>query len=106
MIHLFEYLKVKDVKRNAKEVEDERRAELPKPPMSYHDAWMKVGSGLKDFRQKMDDWHAGKRRENIKACSDAKLIVYYDYCKQQGYTEQCEIIEEIANSKGWTFNKN
>ena len=59
----------------------------------------------REMEKKMQDWNDGKRRENIKACNDAKLIVYYQMCKDSGYTECCEKCEAEANRRGWTFEK-
>lgn len=75
------------------------------PPMSINDAKTKIGKGLSDCHHKMADWHEGKRRENVKLCSDAKLIVYYNICIGMKYTEEAEKLEQEANRRGWTFNK-
>lgn len=42
--------------------------------------------------EKMDRWHKGERRENIKACSDDKLKEYRKICKAKGYAEQVKLI--------------
>ena len=30
--------------------------------------------------EKMEQWHKGLRRQNVKACSDEKLKIYYNIC--------------------------
>jgi hypothetical protein len=42
--------------------------------------------------EKMDRWHNGKRKENIKACSDEKLAEYLKICRKKGYTEEIKLI--------------
>lgn len=42
--------------------------------------------------EKMDRWHDGKRKENIKACSDEKLAEYLKICRKKGYTEEVKLI--------------
>jgi len=34
---------------------------------------------------KMQSWHNGTRKQNIKACSDEKLEMYYKICCEKGY---------------------
>lgn len=56
-------------------------------------------------QEKMDLWHDGLRRENIKACSDAKLNMYRGICENSGYDEQVAIIDaEMARRNGGTAN--
>ena len=42
--------------------------------------------------EKMDRWHNGIRRENIKACSEDKLKEYRKICKAKGYDAEVRII--------------
>lgn len=42
--------------------------------------------------EKMDRWHNGTRRENIKACSEDKLKEYRKICKAKGYDAEVRII--------------
>lgn len=44
--------------------------------------------------EKMDAWHNGERRENIRACGDIKLKKYLEICKEKGYLEQAKIISD------------
>lgn len=47
---------------------------------------------------KMDAWHAGERKQNIKACSDEKLVAYYEYCSSKGYEAEANQLEtEMRN---------
>lgn len=50
--------------------------------------------------EKMDLWHDGKRRENIKACGDRKLVKYRHICLQNGYDKEVEIIEKELEKRG------
>ena len=50
--------------------------------------------------EKMDMWHDGLRRENIKACGDAKLDMYRKICQDKGYDEQVDIIENELRNRG------
>ena len=50
-------------------------------------------------QEKMDAWHHGERRENIKACGNAKLIKYLSICKNSGYMEEAQIIRNELKSR-------
>lgn len=52
-------------------------------------------------QQKMDAWHAGKRRENIKACGEGKLLRYLDICKESGYNREVGFIKNELRSRGF-----
>ena len=48
------------------------------------------------YYTKMTAWHNGERKQNIKACSDAKLLAYYNICNEMGYTDQsAQLLDEI-----------
>ena len=50
--------------------------------------------------EKMDRWHKGTRKENIKACSDEKLKEYRKICRAKGYAEEVrQINAEIKRRK-------
>lgn len=49
---------------------------------------------------KMTAWHNGERRENIKACSPEKLIMYRNICTELGYQEQVDLINAELSSRG------
>ena len=38
-----------------------------------------------DKQEKIDLWHSGKRRLNIRLCSDDKILEYYKICQDSGY---------------------
>jgi predicted HicB family RNase H-like nuclease len=42
--------------------------------------------------EKMDRWHNGSRKENIKACSEEKLKEYRKICRAKGYAEEAKQI--------------
>ena len=50
--------------------------------------------------QKMDAWHNGTRRQNIKACKDEKLIMYLKICMDKGYQREVDIIEDELDKRG------
>lgn len=55
--------------------------------------------------EKMDKWHNGERKENIKACSDEKLKEYRKICRAKGYAEQVKLINaEIKRRKNESAN--
>ncbi|WQJ53719.1 MAG: hypothetical protein [Wendovervirus sonii] len=41
---------------------------------------------------KMDLWHNGSRKQNIRSCNDEKLINYYKICCEKGYAKEANII--------------
>lgn len=46
---------------------------------------------------KMEQWHKGQRRQNVKACSDEKLKAYYMICLDKGYVmETNTLYKEIV----------
>ena len=50
--------------------------------------------------EKMREFDAGRRRENVKACGDSKLQIYYDICKQYGYTNALDKIRDEMVNRG------
>ena len=56
--------------------------------------------------EKMDRWHNGIRKENIKACNIDKLKEYRKICRAKGYTEQVKIINaELKRRKDEGINE-
>lgn len=51
---------------------------------------IKASKNLGEAESKMDAWHNGERRQNVKACSDEKLKAYYSICKNKGYKAEME----------------
>lgn len=51
-------------------------------------------------QEKMDAWHEGNRRENIKACGDRKLAAYIKICKNSGYDKEANIIRQEFKRRG------
>ena len=60
-------------------------------------------SAYKAAYQKMQDWHDGKRGQNLKSCSDAKLKMNYKVCKELGYEKECGLIEDEAKKRELTL---
>lgn len=95
-----------------RDLEKNDKNRFSEPPNSYGGAVAKLfGVGnihtraAESAKSNMDDWNVGKRKENVKACSDEKLIFYYKYCQSQKYEECCAKLEEEANRRGYTFTK-
>ena len=44
-------------------------------------------------QQKMDAWHKGERKQNVKSCSDEKLQEYLKICTDSGYTYEATILQ-------------
>ena len=42
--------------------------------------------------EKMEKWHKGLRRQNVKACSDEKLIENYMICLEKGYVMEANVL--------------
>ena len=49
--------------------------------------------------QKMRAWHEGTRKQNVGACSDAKLKMYYRVCKVLGFEQEAEILANEAETR-------
>lgn len=54
---------------------------------------------------KMTAWHNGERKQNVKACSDAKLKAYYKICKELGYEDEANKLKVEADSRGMTLTE-
>lgn len=50
--------------------------------------------------QKMTAWHNGERKQNVGACSDAKLKMYYNTCKSLGFETEMNVLKAEAESRG------
>ena len=77
------------------------------PPVTITQAMSKVamGNNYWNAQDKMDAWHAGKRKENIKACSVEKLVMFWEICTAKKYDDQLDELELEANRRGFTFKK-
>ena len=51
----------------------------------------------------MTAWHNGTRRQNVGACSDAKLKTNYKACKQLGFEKEAEILKKEAEARNLDF---
>lgn len=75
----------------SEEKKDKKAAEQDKP--------------IKGGQEKMDAWHNGTRKQNVKNCSDAKLKGYYKICKASGYDEEAQKLKDEADSRGIKLNE-
>ena len=55
--------------------------------------------------QKMQDWHDGKRKQNVGACSDAKLKMNWQVCKELGFDKETAELEAEAKKRGIVLEK-
>lgn len=69
----------------------------------YNDFFESLVEGLSED-EKIDLWNSGKRKVNIKACSDEKLNRYYDIANSKGYIAICDQIEQEAAGRGLTLS--
>lgn len=60
---------------------------------------------IKGGQEKMDAWHNGTRKQNVKSCSDDKLKAYYKICVDSGYDEEAEKLRSEADSRGLKLNE-
>lgn len=68
--------------------------------MDYRDRLEKLEEAALTPEQKMRDWHNGLRNENVRACGDIKLKLYYDICVKNGYKSQATILKAEAKARG------
>jgi len=52
---------------------------------------------------KMKAWHDGTRKQNLSNCSDAKLKMNYQVCKELGFDKECGLIEDEAAKRNLTL---
>ena len=57
------------------------------------------GSAKKAAYDKMKAWHEGTRKQNLSNCSDAKLKMNYQVCKELGFDKECGLIEDEATKR-------
>lgn len=57
-------------------------------------------SDKEDAESKMDKWHEGKRKQNVKACSTDKLIMNLGICKRKGYDAEAQQLQDELDSRG------
>jgi len=62
-----------------------------------------VSKARKVQEPKMDAWHNGTRKQNVASCSDAKLKLNYEICKDKGYDKEAKILKDEAESRGLTL---
>ncbi len=61
----------------------------------------KMGKGARAAQEKkMDAWHNGERKQNVSNCSDAKLKMNYEICKEKGYKKEAAQLKAEATKRG------
>lgn len=61
----------------------------------------KMGKGARSKQEeKMDAWHNGERKQNVSNCSDAKLKMNYEICKEKGYEKEAAQLKAEAIKRG------
>lgn len=83
---------------NPEEEPVEKPLENPEPSAEKKEKKMS-GKAKTEAYDKMKAWHEGTRKQNLKGCSDAKLKMNYQVCKELGYEEEMKKIEDEANSR-------
>ena len=79
---------------------------LPKKELANSAAEKPVETTTTEFKanpvavQKMTAWHNGERKQNVGACSDAKLKMYYNTCKSLGFETEMNVLKAEAESRG------
>lgn len=64
----------------------------------------KMSKGAKSAAyDKMKAWHEGTRKQNLSNCSDAKLKMNYQVCKELGFDKECGLIEDEAAKRNLTL---
>ena len=73
-------------------------AEAPKKERGKN---TKLGNGAYEKQEvKMDAWHNGERKQNVSNCSDAKLKLNYQICKDKGYEKEAAQLKAEAEKRG------
>lgn len=80
-----------------KETEDHKKAMLE----SLNTLGIDLDESLSP-QEKMDAWHNGTRRENIRACGDDKLLMYRKICADSGYADEVDKIDAELENRGIT----
>ena len=71
-----------------------------KPRVSVKSASETYGKAYGPAKEKMEKWHAGTRRQNLKNCNDGKLRMNYAICKELGFKTEMDLIKKEAESRG------
>lgn len=71
-----------------------------KPKASTKSASETYGKAYGPAKEKMEKWHAGTRRQNLKNCNDGKLRMNYAICKELGFKKEMDLIKKEAESRG------
>lgn len=71
-----------------------------KPRASVKSASETYGKAYGPAKEKIEKWHAGTRRQNLKNCNDGKLRMNYAICKELGFKTEMDLIKKEAESRG------
>ena len=71
-----------------------------KPKGNSKSAAETYGKAYGPAKEKMEKWHAGTRKQNLKNCNDGKLRMNFAICKELGYDEECKQIAAEAKKRG------
>ena len=71
-----------------------------KPRTSVKSASETYGKAYGPAKEKIEKWHAGTRRQNLKNCNDGKLRMNYAICKELGFKTEMDLIKKEAESRG------
>ena len=71
-----------------------------KPRTSVKSASETYGKAYGPAKEKIEKWHAGTRRQNLKNCNDGKLCMNYAICKELGFKTEMDLIKKEAESRG------
>ena len=53
-----------------------------------------------DQEKKMDAWHSGARKQNVKACSDEKLKMNLEICEKKNYHQEGKQLHDECVRRG------
>lgn len=104
--YILEAFRLRDdtkVKQSTYEKPEENKSFTEKDVIDYVKrvgAYDKTWSTQED---KMRAWHEGRRKQNIKACSDKKLKLNYAICVYFNYDEQAKQLRAEIDARGITY---
>ena len=90
-----------DMEPDAESIENP--LENPEPKKERGKDTKMTSTAKKAAYDKMKAWHEGTRKQNLSNCSDAKLKMNYNVCKELGYTNEADLIQQEATKRGLTL---
>ena len=85
---------------NTKEETKEEPKEEQTTKETSKETKVDISKARKVQEPKMDAWHNGTRKQNVSSCSDAKLKLNYEICKDKGYDAEAAILKKEADARG------